>query len=225
VTRTLPAHDTCVNHEHYLLSCADYEELLAESKGGCFICGFPAEQMPQKRLYIDHEGHEWAVRGLLCIRCNSGLGSYRHPTPTGAEDYLTNSWYRRKLAERGLSATPDEPPVGAIIHDHRGTRWYYSPFEESSHHWIPLSGGAGQRRSWWQMQCLVSAMNMRVIQIWDGRDYSALLPAPPHKRPPTRGALEKRITYAIQFIREHQWCPDEQEAVAALVATLAPSGP
>jgi len=39
----------------------------------CAICGKPQE----RRLHIDHDHKTSAVRGLLCARCNTGLGVFK----------------------------------------------------------------------------------------------------------------------------------------------------
>jgi hypothetical protein len=225
--RTLPEHATCATHEHYLLSCADYEELLAESGGGCQICNFPADQMPQKRLYIDHDGHLWAVRGLLCIRCNSGLGDYRHPTPDGAEEFLANAWYLRKLAERGLTLDAPEPPPGSVVRDYRGAHWHRSLTRSGSEHWAPIRGAIRRSRTWDQMYRLCGPLSMRVVGTWDGEDWDALYrdfpPDPGPAKPPGRAALERRIAKALELVRGREWHPREHEAVEALISTLTGS--
>ena len=160
--RTLPDHDRCDTHARYLLSCADYEGLLAESAGGCQLCSFPAARMPQRKLYIDHDYRgDWAVRGLLCISCNSGLGAYLHPTPIGADEYLSNAWFLRKLAERSLTIGPDncEPPPGSIVADHTGNRWLAAAPDE----WWPLYSKK-QRRTWDQMYRRCGPLNMQVVE-------------------------------------------------------------
>lgn len=150
--RTLPSHATCTTHEHYLLSCADYEELLSESDGGCQICAFPAAKMPQQKLYIDHDGWLWAVRGLLCISCNSAIGNHefrKRPwgRPPGAAEFLANAWYLRKAAERGIDLTNrSEPPPGTAMEDHRGIRWTSS----GNGIWWP-DRGYRRYRTWAQM--------------------------------------------------------------------------
>jgi hypothetical protein len=221
--RTLPEHATCTTHEHYLLSCADYEELLGESGGKCQICGFPASAMPQKRLYIDHEGHLWGVRGLLCIRCNSALGDWRQGMPDGTDDYLANSWYVRKLAERGLSLEDPEPAVGSIVQDYRGTYWHHADDDR----WTSLRSAVTRSRTWEQMCRLCGPLCMRVVCTWDGRDWLALdndLPRGPRAQPPpTRAVLGRRVTNALALVESHEWCPKEQEAVSALITALTGS--
>lgn len=51
--------------------CSDelYAELVIEQCGRCAICG----EAPQ-RLCIDHDHKTGQLRGLLCSRCNSGIG-------------------------------------------------------------------------------------------------------------------------------------------------------
>lgn len=56
----------------YGISKAKYDALFLEQKGGCALCG-----MSQKRpLFVDHCHITKAVRGLLCIKCNTTVGYY-----------------------------------------------------------------------------------------------------------------------------------------------------
>lgn len=92
-------------HESFYLSCDEYKRLVIESSGRCRIC---AQHFPLNKLAIDHD--DWisdrAVRGLLCDRCNSMLGSVdngsRPPTPSEIA-YLRNPFY--------LSLPVDRPPL------------------------------------------------------------------------------------------------------------------
>lgn len=54
----------------------DYENLLHEQNSACAICGINAEEIGRK-LIIDHNHDTLQVRGLLCWRCNSGIGFFR----------------------------------------------------------------------------------------------------------------------------------------------------
>lgn len=107
----------CNTHRGYRLTCEQYEGLLAESEGGCQICGFPAEKMPQRKLYIDHGDlpGPWPVRGLLCIRCNSRLEG-GIPFNAAAAAYLANPWYLRQCKAHGvpLNGGP-EPAVDELF--------------------------------------------------------------------------------------------------------------
>jgi hypothetical protein len=55
------------------LSEADFLDLLDEQMGKCAICGWAGNE----RLYVDHDHRTGRVRGLLCNRCNVGLGCFR----------------------------------------------------------------------------------------------------------------------------------------------------
>ena len=61
----------------YGLTIEDYDQLLAAQEHKCAICGRPPEA---KQLDVDHDHATGTVRGLLCNRCNRGLG-YFQDTP------------------------------------------------------------------------------------------------------------------------------------------------
>lgn len=60
----------------YGLTLEDYDEMLGAQGNACAICGMTPEENG-KRLSVDHDHETGAVRGLLCNRCNTGLGWFR----------------------------------------------------------------------------------------------------------------------------------------------------
>lgn len=48
-----------------------YNELYTQQYGKCFLC-----DIHQEILYVDHSHSTGAVRGLLCGKCNTGLGMF-----------------------------------------------------------------------------------------------------------------------------------------------------
>lgn len=52
----------------------DYEDMLTDQNGGCAICGVASTR---RRLDIDHDHETGKVRGLLCEKCNRGLGFFK----------------------------------------------------------------------------------------------------------------------------------------------------
>lgn len=57
----------------YGLSREGYEALLEAQEGRCGICRDPQSAHP-RRFSVDHDHETGVVRGLLCHRCNRGLG-------------------------------------------------------------------------------------------------------------------------------------------------------
>lgn len=66
----------------------EYEAKLFDQSGVCMICLKPDEK--GRRLYVDHNHETGKIRGLLCLRCNVGLGSFRDADELldRAADYL-----------------------------------------------------------------------------------------------------------------------------------------
>jgi len=55
------------------MSLDDYSAILEAQEGGCAICG--DQPVDGQSLHVDH--HETGVRGILCVRCNNGLGQFK----------------------------------------------------------------------------------------------------------------------------------------------------
>lgn len=55
------------------LTLADYDALLLAQGGVCFTCGHPPKVRP---LDVDHCHKTMRIRGLLCHKCNRGLGLF-----------------------------------------------------------------------------------------------------------------------------------------------------
>lgn len=58
----------------YGISQAVYDEMLAAQDGRCAIC---QEGNGRYLLAVDHNHATKSVRGLLCQRCNAGLGQFK----------------------------------------------------------------------------------------------------------------------------------------------------
>ena len=62
----------------YNMSVEDYEKRLRRQGGTCYICRNTEDERKQRRrLSIDHNHTTGEVRGLLCSKCNIGLGCFR----------------------------------------------------------------------------------------------------------------------------------------------------
>lgn len=59
----------------YNITPDEYLRMVDEQRGRCAIC----HELPSKRaLAVDHDHETNKVRGLLCIKCNTGLGLFNN---------------------------------------------------------------------------------------------------------------------------------------------------
>src|SRR6267142_6623170 len=61
---------------HHNLSLEDFEKMKEKQKGLCYICEKSPELGSRKTLFVDHCHKTKKIRGLLCQKCNSGLGMF-----------------------------------------------------------------------------------------------------------------------------------------------------
>lgn len=60
----------------YGITRADYDKMFAQQNGRCAICGSTGHKGKRTaKLYVDHDHATGRVRGLLCHKCNGGLGA------------------------------------------------------------------------------------------------------------------------------------------------------
>ena len=58
------------------ITLLQYEILFAQQKGKCAICGADQKTL-KRRLAVDHSHDTGKIRGLLCSRCNLGIGFFK----------------------------------------------------------------------------------------------------------------------------------------------------
>lgn len=63
----------------YNLSLEEYAHMFKDQGEGCYICGtrLLLDGSREQGPYIDHCHEEGHVRALLCLSCNTGLGTFR----------------------------------------------------------------------------------------------------------------------------------------------------
>jgi hypothetical protein len=66
----------------YNLTQEDYTTLLVRQNHKCAICGTDQEELPNKKLYVDHDHETGKVRELLCHNCNVSLGLLKESIQT-----------------------------------------------------------------------------------------------------------------------------------------------
>jgi hypothetical protein len=80
------------NLKRYKITVEQYRSMEAQQKGLCACCGNPP-LCGRKVLYVDHCHSSGKIRGLLCHKCNCGIGALGD-TIQGVEralDYLKRS--------------------------------------------------------------------------------------------------------------------------------------
>lgn len=64
---------------NFNLTLDDYDKLFQQQNGICAVCKNPEiakNQFGNKRLAVDHNHLTGKIRGLLCSKCNGGLGNF-----------------------------------------------------------------------------------------------------------------------------------------------------
>lgn len=69
-----------------------YGELLEEQKKQCAICGIVFTETGRAKAVIDHCHKTKMIRGVLCVKCNTGIGQLRDSSQIvkAALNYLEN---------------------------------------------------------------------------------------------------------------------------------------
>lgn len=73
-----PHYDRKDRYKSYGLTIEQYNALFASQNGVCKICGNPPSGKKSKEtfLHVDHDHVTGQIRGLLCNKCNRGLGQF-----------------------------------------------------------------------------------------------------------------------------------------------------
>ena len=88
----------------YGITLEDYERMLEEQGGVCDICGTDKPGQNQESSYsfhVDHDHETGAVRGLLCDRCNRGMGYFNDSSSILEKAVL----YLKKHGDLGTAAS------------------------------------------------------------------------------------------------------------------------
>lgn len=81
------ANESVIRCRRYGITIDAYREMLSRQNGACAIClSLPG----RSRLHIDHNHDTGRVRGLLCSRCNAGVGMFKdnHELMLAAVEYV-----------------------------------------------------------------------------------------------------------------------------------------
>lgn len=60
--------------KRYGIGVDDYQLMLTTQGGCCACCGASTGNSRGKRMYVDHDHVTGAIRGLICTKCNAGIG-------------------------------------------------------------------------------------------------------------------------------------------------------
>jgi hypothetical protein len=181
--KTLPDHERCDTHRHYKLSCAQYEQLIARADHRCEIC---RRGQLGRKLFIDHDGALWSVRGLLC---NTSLRSGNRFS-RAASDYLDNAWWIQQCHAIGVPVKPlgSQPPVGSAFRNQWGVVWIHTRQD----HWhAPMQPGRGSTGPFWEtLYRAYGPQNLAPV------DLPLAL---------TDGSLPRQVEYALRSAAGADW--------------------
>ena len=94
----------------YGLTVAEFDAMVEAQGGVCACCG---ERDPQ---HVDHDHVTGRVRGVVCFRCNSGIGQFddRADLMRSAIDYLERTtWQRTRISTGVYQLTSPRPAAAA----------------------------------------------------------------------------------------------------------------
>ncbi len=89
-------HPEKIKHNYLLrtygITYEEYNTLFVLQKGQCAICGAHQSEL-KKSLCVDHNHNTKKIRGLLCSKCNTGLGNFNDSLEMlhKAQDFLINN--------------------------------------------------------------------------------------------------------------------------------------
>jgi hypothetical protein len=66
----------------YGIDLEDYSSMLAAQNGACAICGTATPDGRGRFFHVDHCHRSGKVRGLLCTKCNQGIGMFKENPET-----------------------------------------------------------------------------------------------------------------------------------------------
>lgn len=102
----------------YGMTVEEYAQMERNTGGVCPICRAPPSggRGKHRKFVVDHDHHTGKVRGLLCARCNAGLGQFAdsierlNAAVCYLEKYRDDNSERRSERESGPSALVQQPP-------------------------------------------------------------------------------------------------------------------
>lgn len=83
-------HRNAYLRRKYGLSHWDIERMFEEQGKRCAICGCDLTYAVKREKHVDHDHNSGAVRGILCRKCNTGVGMFcdNPASLRAAADYL-----------------------------------------------------------------------------------------------------------------------------------------
>lgn len=99
-------------HRAYGMSCDQFDALRLRAAGSCELC-----ITPTAKLHIDHDHDRgwWAVRGLVCPKCNAHMrrvDSGERPMDGPTERYAANPFWQTHSLQRN---TPGPTPINLAM--------------------------------------------------------------------------------------------------------------
>ncbi len=83
----------------YGMTVEQYDEMLKAQGGKCAICEIAKPFGRGNVFSVDHDHETGAVRALLCVKCNTGIGMFRddYQLIAAASEYVWKHGLRRQL--------------------------------------------------------------------------------------------------------------------------------
>ncbi len=93
----LPALTENRLRRQYGITTKEYQDIWEIQGGLCAVCKRPESENNGKKLAVDHNHTTGNIRGLLCLACNTAIGSLKDSKELVKKAFEYLDWYEKTI--------------------------------------------------------------------------------------------------------------------------------